>query len=48
MAEQKEAHPLRALEFFSGVGGWHYALAASTLPCTVVGAFELNPNANAV
>ena len=48
MAEHKEAHPLRALEFFSGVGGWHYALAESTLPCTVVGAFELNPNANAV
>jgi tRNA (cytosine38-C5)-methyltransferase len=40
--------PLRVLEFFSGVGGWHMALAASSLRANVVGAFELNPNANTV
>ena len=39
---------IRVLEFFSGVGGWHMALAASRFRSTVVGAFELNPNANTV
>jgi tRNA (cytosine38-C5)-methyltransferase len=42
------AAPQKVLEFYSGIGGWHYALAASTLRCEVVGAFELNPNANEV
>ena len=40
--------PLKVLEFYSGIGGWHYALAASSLRCEVVEAFELNPNANEV
>ncbi len=39
---------LKVLEFYSGIGGWHYALAASSLHCEVVAAFELNPNANEV
>jgi tRNA (cytosine38-C5)-methyltransferase len=48
--QQSPEQPLKVLEFYSGVGGWHYALSASSLSgrCAVVGAFELNPNANAV
>lgn len=45
---QCDASRITVLEFFSGVGGWHLALAASRVSATVVGAFELNPNANAV
>lgn len=47
-APRDHQQPLKVLEFYSGIGGWHYALAASTLRCEVVGAFELNPNANEV
>ena len=43
-----EQPPLKVLEFYSGIGGWHYALSASSLRADVVAAFELNPNANAV
>ena len=46
--DDQDRLPLKVLEFYSGIGGWHYALAASSLRCEVVGAFELNPNANEV
>eukprot|EP00958_Prasinococcus_capsulatus_P000771 scaffold55_cov401-Prasinococcus_capsulatus_cf.AAC.1 len=43
---------LRALEFFSGVGGFHYALARAAAALgqryEVVGAYDLNNNANHV
>ena len=45
---QLSTPPMRVLEFFSGLGGWHMALQASTVHAEVVGAFELNPNANVV
>jgi len=38
------AAPLRALELFSGLGGWRYALGALG---TVVAAYDISPTANA-
>lgn len=35
--------PLRALEFYSGVGGLHYALKSSDPSAEVVAAFDWDP-----
>ena len=40
--------PIRVLEFYSGIGGMHYALSKSGINFEVVGAFDINTNANAV
>lgn len=44
-------HPIRpkltALEFFSGIGGMHYALRWTGIDATVLAAFDINPNCNA-
>ncbi|KAJ3017092.1 C-5 cytosine-specific DNA methylase [Thoreauomyces humboldtii] len=42
-----EIPPIRALEFFSGLGGLHYALDFCNLPdARVVAAFDINEHAN--
>jgi site-specific DNA-cytosine methylase len=38
----------RAVEFFSGIGGYHAALRLAELPVSVVAAFDINTHANAV
>ncbi|KAI8812548.1 S-adenosyl-L-methionine-dependent methyltransferase [Cladochytrium replicatum] len=38
---------IRALEFFSGIGGLHYGFERSGATGEVVAAFDINPNANA-
>eukprot|EP01132_Coremiostelium_polycephalum_P004336 gene4336-5427_t len=38
---------LRVLEFYSGIGGMHYALSESSIPFTVIQSFDINTNANA-
>ncbi|KAI9259669.1 S-adenosyl-L-methionine-dependent methyltransferase [Phascolomyces articulosus] len=40
--------PIRCLEFFSGIGGLHYALNIAEIPATVVCAFDVNMIANQV
>lgn len=40
------AQNIRALEFYSGTGGMHYALAAAVPGATVVRAFDISPAAN--
>ena len=40
--------PMKVLEFYSGIGGMHYALRESGVTFEVVGAFDINTNANAV
>lgn len=40
--------PLRVAEFYSGIGGMHYALQSSGINYEVVAAFDINCNANAV
>lgn len=44
MCERK----LKILEFYSGIGGMHYALKASGVAFEVLGAFDINTNANDV
>ena len=39
---------LRALEFYAGVGGFHYGLLKSGVNADVVGSFDLNPTANKI
>ena len=39
---------LRALEFYAGVGGFHYGLLKSGVNADVVGSFDLNPTANEI
>ena len=39
---------LRALEFYAGVGGFHYGLLKSGINADVVGSFDLNPTANEI
>jgi tRNA (cytosine38-C5)-methyltransferase len=36
------------LEFYSGIGGMHWALRASATPYRVLAAFDINPLANQV
>ncbi|KAI8143369.1 S-adenosyl-L-methionine-dependent methyltransferase [Fennellomyces sp. T-0311] len=40
--------PIRCLEFFSGIGGLHYALNIAEIPASVVCAFDVNEIANQV
>ncbi|KAH6600972.1 hypothetical protein BASA50_001977 [Batrachochytrium salamandrivorans] len=40
--------PIRTLEFYSGIGGFHAALSKTHRPYTLVHAFDMNINANAV
>merc|ERR1712126_111373 len=40
--------PLRILEFYSGIGGMHYALSRTSVSFQVVGAFDINTSANFV
>ncbi|KAI8363914.1 S-adenosyl-L-methionine-dependent methyltransferase [Blakeslea trispora] len=40
--------PIRCLEFFSGIGGLHYALKIAGINADVVGAFDINVVANKV
>ena len=40
------ARPLKALEFYSGIGGLHYALRAVCPTAVVLAAFEVNGVAN--
>ncbi|KAI8092251.1 S-adenosyl-L-methionine-dependent methyltransferase [Gilbertella persicaria] len=40
--------PTRCLEFFSGIGGLHYALKIAEINADVVGAFDINVVANKV
>ena len=47
MAE-KLRERLRAVEFYAGVGGFHYGLLRSEAPADVVASFDLNPTANAI
>lgn len=35
-----------AVEFFSGVGGWHHAIKLADLPIRVVSAYDSNEKAN--
>lgn len=39
---------LRALEFYAGVGGFHYSLLRSEVNAEVSGSFDLNPTANKI
>ena len=39
---------IKVLEFYSGIGGMHYALKKSGIKFKVTGAFDINTNANAV
>ena len=43
-----ECPKLRVLEFYSGIGGMHYALMNSGVEAEVVGAFDINTTANHV
>ncbi|XP_065901173.1 tRNA (cytosine(38)-C(5))-methyltransferase-like [Dysidea avara] len=43
-----EHSPLRVLEFYSGIGGLHYALMSSGVEASVVAAFDINTSANHV
>ena len=44
MASQR----LRAVEFYAGVGGFHYSLLKSEINADVVASFDLNPTANKI
>lgn len=37
---------IRAVEFFSGIGGMHFSLQWTGIPSQVVAAFDINPHAN--
>ncbi|XP_066913521.1 tRNA (cytosine(38)-C(5))-methyltransferase-like [Clytia hemisphaerica] len=43
-----ENKPIKVLEFYSGIGGMHYALKRSGIKYDVIGAFDINTNANEV
>ncbi|XP_078613440.1 tRNA (cytosine(38)-C(5))-methyltransferase-like [Branchiostoma floridae x Branchiostoma japonicum] len=47
-SESDQTDPLRVVEFYSGVGGMHYAVLESKVPATVVAALDINTTANAV
>lgn len=47
MAEPR-GRTLRAVEFYAGVGGFHYGLLRSEAPADVVASFDLNPTANKI
>ena len=39
---------MRCLEFYSGVGGWRYAIQATDTPYEIVAAFDVSTSANSV
>ena len=39
---------LKVVEFYAGVGGWHFALKHSNIQARVVAAIDINTNANKV
>ena len=39
---------LRAIEFYAGVGGFHYSLLRSGINADVIASFDLNPTANKI
>lgn len=41
-----QSQPYRALEFFSGIGGWSYALKHLALEFEILSAFDINVQAN--
>ncbi|VDD91198.1 unnamed protein product [Enterobius vermicularis] len=43
-----EEEPLKCLEFFAGIGGFHYALKDGGLRCRVLAAFDINPVTNTI
>ena len=45
---QQQQQPIKVLEFYSGIGGMHYALKKSGVDFKVIGAFDINTNANTV
>lgn len=47
MASSKRER-LRALEFYAGVGGFHYSLLRSQVNAEVTGSFDINPTANKI
>ena len=47
-AECGDRGRLRALEFYAGVGGFHYGLLRSGIDAEVVGSYDLNPTANRI
>lgn len=48
MTENEDTPRLRALEFYSGIGGMHHALRLAAPNSEVVKAFEISDVANAV
>lgn len=46
--EMSKRAALRAIEFFSGIGGYHAATQVAGLPIRVVSAFDINTEANRV
>ena len=42
--EEERRNELRALEFYSGIGGLHYSLLRARARATVVASFDINPN----
>ena len=46
--DNQQQQPIKVLEFYSGIGGMHYALKKSGVNFEVIGAFDINTNANTV
>lgn len=40
--------PLRVIEFYAGIGGFHFSLVKSKVNAIVVASIDINTNANAV
>ncbi len=40
------SEPLRVVEFYAGVGGWHFALKHSGLNASIIAAIDINTTAN--
>ena len=47
-SDQQQQQLIKVLEFYSGIGGMHYALKKSGINFKVIGAFDINTNANSV
>lgn len=47
-ADMQEQQQLRVVEFYSGIGGLHYALKGCGTPAHVVAAIDINTTANEV
>ena len=48
MAVSSSPFELKVVEFYAGVGGWHFALKHSNIQARVVAAIDINTNANKV